>query len=349
MKILKAIVIVCFIIKKNSRRRSEKMKNKGWVILSCIAAVFGAFLAWGTEMPAIETEAKTSVIKKDKTPKEPKSSDLKVVQTVTKLSSSRWIQSFTMDSKYYYYIQMTKPSCGDLRITRVKYKGLGKYTKAKMDLKGFGHATNLDCAIYNGRTYLWTGSNAASGSDVSRAISCFTFQKNTTLRKKSSITYRIPKGINGKYVTNVYPAISADSSQLGVRFTYQGKQYFQIYALQNGIRIDVKHPLKQVVLPATSGDFQGFDINGTTICTIEGSPRKSFLKGYDRSRVYQPTIIRTCNYATGSMSQKVIKGAARLSFREPEGVKLLENGKMRIMFVSNLLSNQSCNIYDVKK
>lgn len=48
------------------------------------------------------------------------------------------------------------------------------------------------------------------------------------------------------------------------------------------------------------------------------------------------------------MSRKVIKGAARLSFREPEGVKLMENGKMRIMYVSNTLTNQSCNIYDVK-
>lgn len=324
------------------------MKKRRWIIRLCAVMLLcgcmgGVLPSRGT---AVQAEAK--VIKKDKTPKEPKSSDLTVVQTVTKLASRRWIQSFTFDSRYYYFIQMTKPSVGNLRITRVKYKGLGKYTTAKMDLRGFGHATNLDCSVYNGKTYLWTGSNAAANSDVSRAITCFTFQKNRILKKNGPIYYKIPKGTDGKYVTNVYPAISADSSQLAVRFTYQGKQYFQIYALLNGTRIDVRSPLQQIVLPATAGDFQGFDIDGTKICTIEGSPRKSFLKGYDKSRVYQPTIIRTWDYGTGAMSRKVIKGAAKLSFREPEGVKLMENGKMRIMYVSNTLTNQSCNIYDVK-
>lgn len=328
------------------------MKKHKWIAFSfaalCLGGALGLGLLPGTEAPETQVEAKSKVVKKDKTPKEPKSSDLTVVQTVTKLASRRWIQSFTYDSRYYYFIQMTKPSVGNLRITRVKYKGLGKYTTAKMDLRGFGHATNLDCSVYNGKTYLWTGSNAAKGSDVSRAVSCFTFQKNRILKKNGSVYYKIPKGTTGKYVTNVYPAVSADSSKLGVRFTYQGKQYFQIYELMNGTRINVRNPIEQIVLPATTGDFQGFDIDGTKICTIEGSPRKSFLKGYDRTRKYQPTIIRTWDYGTGAMSRKVIKGAARLSFREPEGVKLMENGKMRIMYVSNTLTNQSCNIYDVK-
>ena len=160
------------------------MKRRKWIPV-CAALLFGCCLALGpgAKVPGAQVEAKSKVVKKDRTPKEPGSSDLKVVQTVTKLSSRRWIQSFTYDSRYYYFIQMTKPSVGNLRITRVKYKGLGKYTKAKMDLRGFGHATNLDCSVYNGRTYLWTGSNAAKGSDVSRAVSCFTFQKNRILKK----------------------------------------------------------------------------------------------------------------------------------------------------------------------
>ena len=329
------------------------MKKRKWMILTAAALVLSGSLWMGCgsgtpETRTMQVEAKSKVMKKDKTPREPAGSDLTVVQTVTKLTSRRWIQSFTYDSTYYYFIQMTKPSVGNLRVTRVKYKGLGKYTTAKMDLRGFGHATNLDCSVYNGQTYLWTGSNAAKGSDVSRAVTCFRFQKNRILRKTGSYTYKIPMGTDGKYVTNVYPAVSADSRQLGVRFTYEGKQYYQIYELIGGTRINVMDPVTQVVLPATTGDFQGFDIDGTKICTIEGSPRKSFLKGYDRSRKYQPTIIRTWDYGTGAMSRKVIKGAARLSFREPEGVKLMENGKMRIMFVSNTLSNQSCNIYDVK-
>ena len=110
------------------------MKRRKWIPV-CAALLFGCCLALGpgAKVPGAQVEAKSKVVKKDRTPKEPGSSDLKVVQTVTKLSSRRWIQSFTYDSRYYYFIQMTKPSVGNLRITRVKYKGLGKYTTAKMD------------------------------------------------------------------------------------------------------------------------------------------------------------------------------------------------------------------------
>ena len=51
----------------------------------------------------LNVEAKTRVIHKDITPKEPASSDLKVVKKVTKLAAYRWIQSYTMDSKYAYH------------------------------------------------------------------------------------------------------------------------------------------------------------------------------------------------------------------------------------------------------
>lgn len=323
------------------------MKRKKWIVFLC--GVFMLGLLWGTNWNEGSVEVKAAkVVKKDKTPVESASSDLKVVRTVTKLASKRWIQSFTLDDTYYYYIQMTKPSVGNLRITRVKYTGLGKYKKDHMDLKYFGHATNLDCSISNGVTYLWTGSGAAANSDVSRAISGFRYRKNGVLKRNGEICYKIPKGVNGKYVTNVYPAINEDSTKLAVRFTYNKRQYFQIYDLINGTQIDVNHLLKQIVLPATSGDFQGFDIGGNTIYTIEGSPRKSFLKSYDRSRVYQPTMIRNCNYLTGQMGGRVIRGAKRLSFREPEGIKIMRDGRILIMYVSNKLTDQSCNIYQVK-
>lgn len=321
----------------------NKMKKNIFKVFCRSALFFIVYFSCG-----IGLQAGTKNTIKDITPKEPASSDIKVVHTVTKLASKRWIQSFTMDSKYYYFIQMTNPYKGHLRVTRVKYKGLGRYLKDHMDLKYFGHATNLDCSVYRGKTYLWTGSNAASGSDVSRAISCFRYRKGGVLYHHSTLYYRIPKGKNGKYVTNVYPAVNEDSSKLAVRFTYKSKQYFQIYSLNKGTRINVRKPQKQIVLSPTSGDFQGFDLYDNTIYTIEGSPRKSFLKSYDKSRVFQPTIIRTCNLSTGRAGKKVINGARALAFREPEGIKVLKGRKMQIMFVSNLLEDQSCNIYQVK-
>lgn len=298
-------------------------------------------------------KAEAKVVKRDVTPREPSSSDLQVVRKVTKLASKRWVQSFTMDSKYYYYIQMTKPYSGNLRITRVKYRGLGRYTRDHMDLKRFGHATNLDCSTVNGRTWLWTGSYCKKGSDVSRAISGFPYRKNTTLRKHGAIRYKIPDIRIGKYMTNVYPAINEDNTQMAVRYTYNNRQYFQIYNLIDGKFINPRGPVKRFSLDATYGDFQGFDLYGSSVYTIDGSPRRSFLKAYNReyncSAVYHPTRIRRYDFDSGSSRRVVIRGAKRLSYREPEGIKVVYGRSIYIMYISNTLTNQSCNIYKVKR
>ena len=298
-------------------------------------------------------KAEAKVVKRNVTPREPSSSDLQVVRKVTKLASKRWIQSFTMDSKYYYYIQMTKPYSGNLRITRVKYRGLGRYTRDHMDLKRFGHATNLDCSTVNGRTWLWTGSDCKKGSDVSRAISGFPYRKNTTLRKHGAIRYKIPDIRIGKYMTNVYPAINEDNTQMAVRYTYNNRQYFQIYNLIDGKFINPRGPVKRFSLDATYGDFQGFDLYGSSVYTIDGSPRRSFLKAYNReyncSAVYHPTRIRRYDFDSGASRRVVIRGAKRLSYREPEGIKVVYGRSIYIMYISNTLTNQSCNIYKVKR
>ena len=63
------------------------MKRRKWIPV-CAALLFGCCLALGpgAKAPGAQVEAKSKVVKKDRTPKEPGSSDLKVVQTVTKLS-----------------------------------------------------------------------------------------------------------------------------------------------------------------------------------------------------------------------------------------------------------------------
>ena len=75
--------------------------KKGQSILGILffALLFGLCF----QQNALNVEAKTRVIHKDITPKEAASSDLKVIKKVTKLAAHRWIQSYTMDSKYYYY------------------------------------------------------------------------------------------------------------------------------------------------------------------------------------------------------------------------------------------------------
>jgi len=279
---------------------------------------------------------------------EPAISDLKLLYADTVLDSNRWIQSFTKDNKYYYYVQMTRPEKGDLRITRVKYSGRRRYIKDHMDLLGFGHGTNIDCTRYHGRTYLWIGSRMDKKTKDTTAISCFRYVANGVYRKKGGNTYRIRMKGSIRKAANVFPAVSQDGKYLYVRYTWKKKQYFQKYRIYHGNTIRPNRILMKLSLPKTPGDFQGFDIYKNELYTIEGSPTALFLSGYDASRKFQSTIIRITNMRTKSRRTKIITGASSLAFREPEGIKVSSKRGVVILFVSNTLTKQKCCIYKVK-
>ena len=91
------------------------MRTKKRKILWMMFLAFGFCAAFQSH--CVKVEAK--IVKRDVTPREPSSSDLQVVRKVTKLASKRWIQSFTMDSKYYYCLLYTSPSPRDMRRSRM--------------------------------------------------------------------------------------------------------------------------------------------------------------------------------------------------------------------------------------
>ncbi len=279
---------------------------------------------------------------------EPVTSDLTLLHAGTVLDSNRWIQSFTKDSNYYYFVQMTNPDKGHLRVTRVKYTAPHQYTKDHMDLLGFGHGTNIDCTVYHGRTYLWIGSVMSKKTKNTTAISCFRYISGGIVKRKAGNTYKIRMKGRLKKAENVFPAVSQDGKYLFVRYTYQKKQYFQKYRIYSGHRIKNNRPLMKLCIPATAGDFQGFDVYKNYIYTIEGSPTALFLSSYDKTRNFQSTIIRITNYKTMSRRVQIVSGARSMSFREPEGIKVMKNKRVEILFVSNMLEKQRCNIYKLK-
>lgn len=287
------------------------------------------------------------------TPAERPTSDLELIQPATRLSTARLPQGYTFDGTYYYYLSQLA-SLGshqnDLRLTRVRYEGNGTYTESYMTLKQFGHGTNLDCVTSNGVTWLWTGSDASGSAGATTTISCFTFQEGKTLRKHAAISYRIPiKGKKGRYGTNCYPAVNPDGTQLAVRFTNNGGQQFQLYDLTDGTKINPQTPKKIVRLKSTAGVFQGFDISGTTVYTLEGTARKSEMKELGKASAYDPIRIRSYNYTMKKSTVQTIKGAASLSHREPEGIQVDEAGKAIIMIASHYKEKYTCaNVYGVK-
>lgn len=281
------------------------------------------------------------------------SSDLTLLQPATRLTTARLPQGYTFDGTYYYYLSQLA-SFGshqnDLRLTRVRYEGDGTYSESYMTLKQFGHGTNLDCVTQNGVTWLWTGSDASGSGGVTTTISCFRFQEGKTLRKHAAISYRIPiQGRKGRCATNCYPAINPDGTRLAVRFTNNGGQQFQIYSLRDGTKIEPNNIIKNVRLKSTPGIFQGFDINDTTIYTLEGTARKSEMKELGKASAYDPIRLRSYNYKTKRNTVQTIKGAVTLSHREPEGIQVDENGKAKIMIASHYKEKYTCaNVYEVK-
>ncbi len=279
---------------------------------------------------------------------EPALSDLKLLHADTVLDGDRWIQSFTKDNKYYYFVQMIRPEKGDLRVTRVKYTERHKYIKDHMDLLGFGHGTNIDCTRYRGKTYLWIGSRMDKKSGDTTAISCFRYIPNGVYKNKGGNTYRIRMKGSLRKAENVFPAVSQDGKYLYVRYTYQKRQYFQKYRIYRGNTIRPNRILMKLSLKKTPGDFQGFDVYKNELYTIEGSPTALFLSGYDASRKFQSTIIRITNMKTKSRRTKIISGASTLAFREPEGIKVSSKRGVVILFASNTLTKQRCCVYKVK-
>lgn len=287
------------------------------------------------------------------TSEEDSSSDLELICPATRLSTARLPQGYTFDGVYYYYLTQLASFGGhknDLRLTRVRYYEDGTYRESYMTLKQFGHGTNLDCVTHNGVTWLWTGSDAKGTSGATTTISCFRFQAGKTLKKHSAIRYRIPiKGKKGRYGTNCYPAISPDGTRLAVRYTNHGGQTFQIYTLTDGTKINPKKPKKTVQRKNTPGVFQGFDIDGTTIYTLEGTASRSEMKELGKASAYDPIRLRSYNYNTKVTTVQTIKGAAALSHREPEGIQISTDGQAIIMIASHYKEKYTCaNVYGVK-
>ena len=284
------------------------------------------------------------------TPAEPRNSDLKLIHGAVRLATRRLPQGCAYDGTYWYYLSNLSfygKGHSDLRLTRVKYQKNGTYQSDYMTLKGFGHGTNLDCSVYGGKTWLWTGSDPGKASGSTTTISCFSYKKGSVLKKHAKIRYRIPRSDKKGYAGNCFPAVDPKSRRLAVRYTGNGKQHFLIYRLKKGRYIDRKRPVRSISLAHTRGDFQGFDIAGKEIITIEGTASRTERK--ELHKTYHPIVIRKYNYSSGKRKNITVSGAKKLSHREPEGIQVNRDGKILFGLASHYKNEYTCmNIYQLK-
>lgn len=280
------------------------------------------------------------------TPLEKSGSDLYLVHPATRISTARLPQSFAYDGRYYYYVSQLADHGkykDDLRVTRVQYFPDGQYLSDYMTLVNFGHGTNIDCTVSKGSTWLWTGSDSKKGNSAS--ISCFQYAPGKVLKNHAPRHYKIRIKGSKRHATNCYPAVSDDGKKLAIRFTRKGKQQFQIYRLKGG-KVMKKKILKSFRIKNTRGDFQGFDLRGTTIYTVEGSRSIDEMRELGKAGSYRPIKIRTYHYRNKKKTVTTVSGAAALSHREPEGIHIDSSGAVAICIASHYKELYTCmNIY----
>ena len=284
------------------------------------------------------------------TPSEGPGSDLTVVRPATRLSLARLPQGYTTDGTYYYFLN-NLASYGSwknsLRLTRIRYRADGTYSSDHMTLKNFGHGTTLDCVKKGGVTYLWTGSDYSSSKKGPTSISCFTFQSGKTLKRHGPVRYKIRISGKKSYGKNVYPAISPNGKTLCVRISRGDDVQFQYYRLYKGWKIKTSKVIKRFRVSNNFGTFQGFDIRGDLLYTVEGSPSKAECR--ELGKPYYPIKVRIYNTKTNKKTTRIIKGASRLSHREPEGIQVDNKGRIHLLIASHYKDLYTCaNIYRKK-
>lgn len=214
----------------------------------------------------------------------------------TALSGATVLQSFDVNpvTGDIFYIQLSGAGAvnGDpkpLYITRLKPDG----TKSKMTLTWAGHGTNLAVADIGGKPYIFTGGRATMKSDGSetRADACCWFRyvggATADLRKTSfthnSTSYPV-KAYDREGKNNEYPAIDEVSRLFCSRTTGTGKNYFQIFDLDD-ILADPEAAKAISTVTISKGenptsnssdkgyntwDHQGYTIHGDYLYIVEG-------------------------------------------------------------------------------
>ena len=277
------------------------------------------------------------------TPMEPSGSDVQLIHPAVRLSTARLPQGYAFDGRNFYYLSQMSTGSDNLRLTRITWQKDGTYKSSYMTLKHFGHGTNLDCINVKGKTWIWTGCDSKGGN--STAITRFLFKSGKVLNKHGACRYRIPLSSKSrKYASNVYPAIDANGKKLAVRYTSGNKQYFIFYNLIDGKKIRPRKMLKKVTCKKTAGPFQGFDIKGTGIYTIEGTASKSEMK--ELSKKYYDTVVCHYDYKKKKSRKITVNGASGLSHREAEGIQIQSDGSIFINLASHYKKQYTCmNVY----
>ena len=296
-----------------------------------------------TDLPPLTVELQKKIMAT--TPTEPPESDIKLIHPAVRLATARLPQGYAYDGRSFYYLSQLSTGSDSLRLTKITWQEDGTYKSSHMTLKHFGHGTNLDCVRINGKTWLWTGCDSRGGN--STAITRFTYKSGKVLNRQGNCRYRIPLSKkSSRYATNVYPAIDADGKKLAVRYTSGNRQFFIFYNLIDGKKIKPREIIKKVSRKKTAGPFQGFDIRGTGIYTIEGTASQSEMK--ELSKKYYPTIIRHYDYQSKKTRQITIEGASKLSHREAEGIQVRSDGSILINLASHYKKQYTCmNMYQL--
>ena len=256
------------------------------------------------------------------------------------LTSTSVMQSFDIDidRNILYFSQLKANTMGDIVITKVDADT--NNIIGSMELKNFGHGTNLCIEEEGLDVYIWMECNGIEHSDGriwGNKVCRFKFENNKVYTNTCGEVFDLLPGHVG-----LSPSIDKDRNNLLIKSKKDGIVYFTVFDLQSVLNnkfvqiVQIKNPSGVNVI-----SHQGHDIFKKHIYNWEG------VKGDDTQ---QSTAYLTVFDLKGNIKyRKLIGIEPSLVYREAEGIKVkqisLDKHELYIGFAIGKSGDRKANIY----
>lgn len=263
------------------------------------------------------------------------------------LSSVSVMQSFDIDidKNILYFSQLKASTMGDIVITKID--GSNNEILGTMELKNFGHGTNI-CIEEDGlKTYIWMecdGLEHTDGRIWGTKICRFEFEDGKVYTNTCGSVYDLLPGHKG-----LSPSIDKERNHLMIKSKKDGVVYFTIFNLQSVLNnkfiqiAQIENPSGVNVI-----SHQGHDIFKHYIYNWEGVRKDS---------TQESTAYLTVFDLKGNIKyRKLVTIEPNLVYREAEGIKVkqisLDKHELFIGFAIGETEARKANIYkytDIKQ
>jgi len=255
--------------------------------------------------------------------------DSTVMQGLAHVPSGGWVFSQISQDGRGGHDHAWHLAHGDLTLTRVTATG---QITGWMYLQGFGHG---HIAVQETATHLWVWSEAVASGGYGTRLTRFTWQPGHTLTSSDVTKYAPnPSGVRHS------PSLDAAGGLVADRYTRGGQITVAVYHLADFLRHSYP-AIRRITQPSpAAGTSQGSAIlpTGRRVAWLTGN-------AYSDSNPPPGNATLTIYGAGGVISRVLLTDGPGLSYREPEGVTVLADGRVCYGFASGEPGARRASVY----